>query len=121
MNVIYSKTRVDGLNGRYIAPNLFAGVIRGAKVCYTDSEVIAGAYEAKGIKVLPLTEAGADLVDSADFTEIAGVGKATADKIKGAGIATFEQLANIDEDLANALGIKQDVIDSAREKLEGAE
>jgi hypothetical protein len=120
MNVIYSKRRIEGLNGRYIDPALFGNVLY-CKTCYTDSKVISDAYTAKGIKVLPLTEKGADLVDSVDFTEIEGVGKTTADRIKSAGIATFEQLANIDKELADELKIKQNVIDAAVEKIKGAE
>ena len=53
MTYIYSDVDV-GIQGAYIAPRLFDGAIKDAKVVYTDDAKIAEAY--KGVEVKPITE-----------------------------------------------------------------
>ena len=54
MTVIYSKTRIDGLEGRYIDPALYSGPISGATVVYADDQAIAADYD--GAEVKPITK-----------------------------------------------------------------
>ena len=56
MNAIYSNERIEGLEGRYVAPHLFNGVLNGVEKCYTDNKDIKKAYEEAGIKVEPITK-----------------------------------------------------------------
>lgn len=56
MNAIYSDKRIDGLDGRYVKPSLFVGVLNGVDKCYTDDAEIKKAYELACIKVEPITK-----------------------------------------------------------------
>ena len=51
MIVIYSKKKIDGLNGIYANPSFFNGDTENCKLVYTDRQDIKLAYEKKGIKV----------------------------------------------------------------------
>ncbi len=56
MTVIYSKTRKEGLAGRYIDPALFTSVIDAATVIYTDDQGIKDAYSGTDAEVKPITK-----------------------------------------------------------------
>jgi len=51
MTIIYSKNKIDGLNGIYANPSIFNGDTENCKLVYTDKQDIKLAYEKKGIKV----------------------------------------------------------------------
>jgi len=56
MNIIYSSTHIEGLDGAYRNPALFGDVDTTAEVVYTDHNHIKEAYEAAGVKVEPITK-----------------------------------------------------------------
>ena len=51
MIVVYSKSRIKGLEGVYANPDLFNGDTEICDTVYTNDEAIKTAYESKGIKV----------------------------------------------------------------------
>lgn len=55
MKVIYSEKHI-GIDGAYIAPFRFDGIVRGADEVFTDDVMIKDAYEAVGVKVVPITK-----------------------------------------------------------------
>lgn len=56
MTVIYSNNVVNNLVGTYINPARFDGVMRGAKLVYTDDAKIKDAYKDTGAEVKAITE-----------------------------------------------------------------
>lgn len=54
MNIIYSDNKIEGLKGAYASPSLFKECDN-CELVYTDDAEIKKAYEAKGVKVAPLT------------------------------------------------------------------
>ena len=70
MTLIYSSTKVDGLEGAYRNPLFFNGVEK-AELVYTDNVDIAAAYTEAGIKALPLQDSlkGNEGDPFADYTE----------------------------------------------------
>ena len=56
MKVIYSNEKIDGVDGRYINPSLYSGIVRGVTLVMTDHNHIKEAYEAAGVEVEPITK-----------------------------------------------------------------
>jgi len=55
MTVIYSAKRIEGLDGRYIDPRFYAGVVKCGEV-HTDDQSIKKDYEVVGVSVSPITK-----------------------------------------------------------------
>lgn len=58
MILIYSNTKIEGLEGAYRNHAFFDGVEEGAEVVYTDDKRIKEAYAAKEIEVKALPKKG---------------------------------------------------------------
>jgi len=54
-NIIYSKKKIEGIDGRYIDPVYFDGCVRGVTKVYTDHKHIKEAYIAKGVEVVQIS------------------------------------------------------------------
>ncbi len=58
MTLIYSNTKIEGLEGAYRNPAFFDGVEEGAEVVYTDDKKIKEAYAAQKVEVKALPKKG---------------------------------------------------------------
>jgi len=62
--IIYSNERIDGVDGRYINPSLYSGVVRGATLVMTNHNHIKEAYEAAEVEVIELPKNEHDSLDA---------------------------------------------------------
>ena len=83
-----------------------AGSVSGAAVAAAPKAAPKAAAKAAA----PAAEAAAD-----DLTQINGVGPAAAKKLADAGITTFAQLAAVDVDAFDAVKVKADWVEQAKE------
>lgn len=66
MTIIYSRKRIEGLEGRYIDPALYSGPVSGATVVYTDDKDIAKAYD--NAEINPINAGSANIDPLEGFT-----------------------------------------------------
>ena len=57
MTLIYSNTKIDGLEGAYRNPLFFDGIEK-AKLVYTNNKEIAKAYKDAGVEVKNIAKRG---------------------------------------------------------------